>query len=184
MIKMTNKKNNDKEINSENIEFYKLKENMLKNLNFDCGDEDLNEFLLNDSIDHMKSDISIVYLCKYKKEVIGYVALSNDSIEINKEDKEKIKEKYGIFYPYYPAIKVGRLAISKNYQGKGIGTMVIDWVIGLIIELRFKVGIKYIAVDSYSESKTFYENNEFELFELKKERGNTVQMYLEIENHP
>jgi GNAT superfamily N-acetyltransferase len=178
MIKMTNKKNNDKEINSENIEFYKLKEDMLKNLNFDCGDEDLNEFLFNDSINHVKTDISIVYLCKYKKKVVGYVALSNDSIKINEEDKKKL----GMPYLYYPSIKIGRLGISKDYQRKGIGTYIINWVMGLGLELKSYVGIRYLAVDSYSESKVFYKNTNFKILELKKEKKYRVQMYREIKN--
>jgi GNAT superfamily N-acetyltransferase len=173
--------NNDKKINLNNIKICKLKDDMLKGLNFDCGDEELNEFLFDNSIDHMKSEISIVYLLKYKKEIVGYFALSTDSIKITKGDRKKIKEIYGISYPYYPAIKVGRLAIDKNYKRNGIGTMIIDYVMGLVSKLRSDVGIRYLAVDSYSESQKFYENNDFKLFKLK-EKKNIIQMYLEIKN--
>jgi hypothetical protein len=54
---------------------------------------------------------------------------------------------------------------------------------GLMIELRSKVGIKYLAVDSYSESKVFYKNIKFKILELKKEKKYRVQMYREIKNH-
>jgi GNAT superfamily N-acetyltransferase len=196
MIKMTNEKNN-KEINSEDIKFCRLKEEVLNGLTFDCEEDDKNDFLFNDSINHMEAKISIVYLFKYKKEVIGYIALSNDSIKINNKDKKKMK----IRYAQYPAIKIGRLGVTKDYQRKGIGTMIIDWAIWVGIKIGHDLRIRYLSVDSVPESKTFYEKNGFKLlvkkentlkcpecgFKLEeKENDNTLHMYLDLidKNHP
>jgi hypothetical protein len=81
-------------------------------------------------------------------------------------------------YLYYPAIKIGRLGISKDYQRKGIETIIIDWIMGLRLELRSHLGIRYLAVDSYSESKAFYENIKFKILELKKKKEYRVQIYI------
>jgi GNAT superfamily N-acetyltransferase len=176
------KRNNNKEINLHDLEFYELKEQMLKNLNFDCGDEDLNEFILNDSMKNIKSRLSVVYLCKYKGEIVGYVAVSNDSIKIRKEDKKRIGKKIGTKYSHYPAIKIGRLGIDKKYQNKKVGTTIIDWTIGLGIKIGSEVGTRYLSVDAYIKSQTFYEKNEFKSLQKKNKNKHTMPMYLDLEN--
>ncbi len=39
---------------------------------FDCSDDDLNEFLKEDSLKHQKERIAVTYLCFYKDDIIGY----------------------------------------------------------------------------------------------------------------
>ena len=50
--------------------------------------------------------------------LLDFFSLSADSIKINDELK--------IQYPQYPAIKIGRLAVSKEFQNQHIGSLMID----------------------------------------------------------
>jgi len=77
---------------------------------FNCGDEDLNEFLKKDSLEQMAKQLNVTYLCKYNNKIIAFFTLSSDSIKINRDDKHIV----GINYSEYPALKLGRLGVDKR----------------------------------------------------------------------
>ena len=55
---------------------------------FDCGDDDLNDFLLNKAIPYRKSLLAVTYVFENieSKEVIGYFSLANDRVSLNDFD--------------------------------------------------------------------------------------------------
>ena len=157
------------------LEIIKADKEILSSIEFDCGDEDLNEFLLKDSISNIENSLSKIYLCLYDDEVIGFFSLSADSIKIN--------GKLEIHYPMYPAIKIGRLAIHKDYQGMHIGSILIDWIVGFCLELRSDVGIRFISIDAYNQEKikNFYTKNLFEELEPhKNKKRRNIPMYRDL----
>ena len=165
-------------MNNKIIDFNKIKilnasTEILKNLEFDCGDAELNEFLLKDYAKNLESKTCIIYLCKYYEKIVGFFTLSADSIKIN----EKIEP----YYSYYPAIKIGRLGIQKEFHSKKIGTCIIRWITGFCRTLQNKIGIRFISVDAYNHEKQvkFYEKNSFKRF--KSKRSKTIPMYLDLE---
>ena len=105
---------------------------------FDCGDEDLNDFIKNEVQFYKKQLIAMpsVVLEKGKTDkVLAYFTLSNDKVSVtdfasnnqfNKFKKKNFnKEKY---LRSYPSVKIGRLGISKELHGVGIGTNIIDFI--------------------------------------------------------
>jgi GNAT superfamily N-acetyltransferase len=142
---------------------------------FDCVDHDLNEFLKNDAKFQMKSKINVTYVCKYDKKIIAFFTLANDAIKINPRDKKRI----GIKYPDFPALKIGRLAVDRRYERKGFGTLIIYWVAGLAQECSKYIGVRFISVDSYKDSRTLYDKNQF--VELDKEQDGNIPMYCDLE---
>ena len=60
------------------FEVHEFSKELLKNSNFDSGDEDLNEFLYEESIDYCKSNLAVVYLVLYENKLIAYFSLSSD----------------------------------------------------------------------------------------------------------
>lgn len=77
------------------LEIIKADKEILRSIEFDCGDDDLNEFLLVDSFINIDNSLSKIYLCLYEKEVVAFFSLSADSIKIN--------EKLEVAYRTYPA---------------------------------------------------------------------------------
>ena len=71
-------------------------------------------FLFNESLDYCRENLAIVYLVYQGNKVLGYFSLSSDSVKIN--------EKLDIKLKYYPSLKIGRLAVDKEFKRKGIGT--------------------------------------------------------------
>lgn len=161
--------------NVDNLKIVKTDLEQLKTIDFDCGDEDLNEFLLKDSFENIKNNLCTIFLCIYEEDVIGFFSLSADSIKINDELK--------IQYPQYPAIKIGRLAVSKEFQNQHIGSLMIDWVVGFCRNLGNEIGIRFVSVDVYNNAKTinFYNHNQFvELESVKKKNRRNIPMYRDI----
>ena len=164
-----------------NLDFNKLKiikanKDMLLSIDFDCGDDDLNEFLLVDSFDNIDNSLCTIFLCVFDENVIGFFSLSADSIKIN--------NKLTIEYPSYPAIKIGRLAVSKEFQNLHVGSVLIEWIIGFCRNLRKEIGIRVVSVDAYNNINTirFYQNNLFlGLFAvMKKKNRRNIPMYRDI----
>lgn len=163
---------------------------------FNCGIDDLDEFLQEDSLKQMEFRFNVTYVCKYNSEVMGYFTLCSDSItfkRIEDDDKHFLQTK-GVDYPNLPALKLCRLGIHNEYQSKGIGTHLVSIVIRQALELSEKIGIRFITVDAYymSGSWEFYRDKFlFKLFPKEENKilnkyihrphpTQTVAMYLDI----
>lgn len=63
----------------------------------------------------------------------------------------------GFRYKDYPAIKLARLAVDSSLKRQGIGSQLVDFVIGLITEhVMPYTGCRFLVVDSKNESVNFY----------------------------
>ena len=100
-------------------------------LPFDCGDTDLNGFLFDDAKKYAKNLIAVTYIIQNNTHTIAYFNYLNDKISHTDLDNNlsKFTERIGIYLPTekgghksYPAVKIGRLAVSKNIQVGGFGT--------------------------------------------------------------
>lgn len=142
---------------------------------FNCGDEDLNEFLKKDSLEQMAKQLNVTYLCKYNNKIIAFFTLSSDSIKINRDDKHIV----GINYSEYPALKLGRLGVDKRFRQRGLGTQILLLVVGCLFKLSKRVGMRFISVNAYKKSVNFYRKNNFVELEREKSVNQHVSMYFD-----
>jgi GNAT superfamily N-acetyltransferase len=103
-------------------------------------------FFLKDSLLNIDDSLSLIYVCKYNEKIIAFFSLSADSIKIN--------EPLTIRYPQYPAVKIGRLGVHKDYQNMKIGSLILSWVVGFCRQLRKDIGLRFMSVDAYNNSST------------------------------
>lgn len=54
---------------------------------FDCGDNDLNNFLVEDALPYKQRLLSVTYLMVSDDDIVAYFSLSNDKISIPESDK-------------------------------------------------------------------------------------------------
>jgi GNAT superfamily N-acetyltransferase len=155
---------------------------------FDCGNKDLNEFLIEDAKDHIKELMATTYLFEYKNETVAFFSLSND--RLCHEDKiasnSGLKKVKNLLpeqkrYKSLPAVKIGRLGVHKNYKGMGIGTQML-----LFLKYWFthgnKTGCRFLTIDAYNENHIvlFYKKNGFEVLSAKDEKEKTRLMYYDL----
>ena len=152
---------------------------------FDCGDSDLNEFLLNDAKKAFELRIANTFILEDDGRIVAYFCLLNDRIsrnEISRSRWKKIKANFPVSKQFrsYPCIKVGRFAVSMDYRGKNIGT----WLMNKLKE-RLNAGqnqsvFRYITVDAYLSAIDFYRKNGFKELTKKEEDDHTRLMFFDM----
>ena len=151
---------------------------------FDCGDDDLNDFLLNKAILYRKSLLAVTYVLENieSKEIIGYFSLANNRVSLtdfkNKTEFNRFRRNRfvnGKRMKSYPSVKICRLGINKDFHGKGIGSILLYFIKSYFLEEN-KTGCRFITVDAYNDAIPFYQNNDFQ--HLKKEESDTVTRLL------
>ena len=169
----------------EDIKIVRLT-SQLDDLSFDCGDLDLNDFLIRDALDYQNGLIAVTYLVKKQDETIGYVSLANDKISVKDSSKpvwRKIRKNFNRSKHRgdYPAVKVGRLAVSKMYQGKDIGSKILDFIKYSFIKNN-RSGCAFVTVDALRSALPFYFKNKFKCLDDTQlgEDSRTVQLYYNL----
>ncbi len=157
---------------------------------FNCGDDDLNEFLLEKSKNYQQELLATTFIFENETTTYAYYSVFNDSFRI--EDlsflsKNAIKNFLRRLLPHskrhlkhYPAIKIGRLAISKQAQQLGLGRKIMDTIIDYAIKQNEQCACNFILVDAYKDAVGFYEKMQFEYFSDSDLNDEIRQMYLDI----
>jgi GNAT superfamily N-acetyltransferase len=170
-----------------NMKMVRLEENTIIK-SFESENVDLNDFLLNDAKSYLKSLLAVTYLLLSRDEIIAYFCLSHDSLTKASEEKSEWN-KINRTIPNekrrrsYPAIKIGRLAVSKNYTGFGLGKFIIGSVIKMYIANLQQAGCRFITVDAYCNALPFYEKNDFKYLTEKDKPDETRVMYLDLKSY-
>ena len=155
---------------------------------FDCGDEDLNDFIMNDAPLYRETLLAMTYVLKQKStnKVAAYFSVANDRISIkdfptntdfNRFRKHRFVNEKRL--KSYPAIKLCRLGIDKTVQGQHIGTFLIDFISTFFVTDN-KSGCRFLTVDAYSNAISFYLKNGFTFLSMADEGQNTRLMYFDL----
>jgi GNAT superfamily N-acetyltransferase len=131
------------------------------NYSFDCGDTDLTEFFLQDAIPHKKELIGVTYFFydDSGKSAVSFFTVSNDAIRTD-SFKDTLPE--GKRYGFYPAVKIGRFGVNKEYQRQHIGKQMMNFIKRFFISEN-KTGCRFLTVDAYNKPEIleFYGKNGF-----------------------
>ncbi len=127
---------------------------------FDCNIEELNTFLSRYSQKNDALGIGKTFIALDEKENIeGYFTLATAQVafeEIPDDFKGKLPK-----YPI-PALRIARLAVSKDSQGKGIGRWLLAQAFIKAVQVADVTGLYFIIVDAKEISKSFYEHYGFQ----------------------
>ena len=130
---------------------------------FDCGKDLLNNYLKNQAGQDIKRKLSACFVLAEKESngIQGYYTLSNNSIPLSCFP-EKIKKKLPGSYDSIPTTLLGRLAIDKNCQGKGLGKILLIDALKRSYEISKEIGSFAVVVDPIDkEAGLFYEKYDF-----------------------
>lgn len=170
---------------------------------FTCGiDPDMDEFFREDALRYTHYSMGKSYCFRSianPKEIAACFTVSNDSIRIydlpssrknamwkHITNREKLLSRF-------PGVLIGRLAVSENYSGMGIGSQVLDFLKMWFSEPDNKTACRLLIVDAKNSPHVlrFYERNGFEyLFsreldeDLYTKRPSSEQERVERINHP
>ena len=186
----------------ENYYFETLNESHYLN-DFDCGDEDLNDFLKNDALIQQDKKLNLTKLVICEDMLIGYVSLLTDRLTIKniREDRIKLDLKNALNINSknkpIPAVKIGRFALDKKYSGQGLGSHILRNILATLKKIsETNVGFRFIVVEGYAKAFNFYvARNGFENlrrddvkignieFITKRDPTKTFYLYMDLERY-
>lgn len=130
--------------------------------NFSCIHDSLNNYLKLQATKESKAGLSKIYLLvDSSNAVIGYYSLSSSELPRESIPEEMLNKLPGS-YSGYPAILLGRLAVTESETGKGLGgELIVDAIHRCIIH-SYAIGTSVVMVDPIDENAvSFYEKYMF-----------------------
>lgn len=140
---------------------------------FHCGDTDLDEFFAQDVFLYETELLSKAY-CWIRKdrpqEIMAIATFSFDGIKtstLDNSSRNSLQRKIPNTKRHrsYPAVLIGRLGVSTNYQRKGfgVGSQLMDVLKYWFVDENNKAACRYMIVDAYNSDKTlhYYAKNGF-----------------------
>lgn len=116
-----------------------------------------------------------------RNRVCGYA--TTVCAQFSVEEYEMPELLRGYKYRDYPGIKLARLAVDHRYQKQGLGSKLVDFLLGITITaVQPNTGCRLMFVDSKQESVSFYERLGFSsvLPMDGASRRQTVTMWLDL----
>jgi len=137
--------------------------------NFDCGDIDLNDFFNRDAALFQRQRLgkTLYYCLKDTDKIVCAFSLSADSLKTIllpgsriKKIKELIPREKAL--QSYPALLIGRLGVSIEFAGKGIGSQLLE-EIKYYCDMNFRDLVRFLVVDAYNNHAilAYYQKNDF-----------------------
>lgn len=125
---------------------------------FDCGDEDLNDFLRTDAARLEDLGVARTHLAWRVDQLVGYVTLIADSVELQTRERKKLRLLHHD-HPVVPAVKVARLAVATGHRNTfhGTGTLLMAFAYSQAILVSAQIGCRLLTVDAYPKAVSFYE---------------------------
>ncbi len=125
---------------------------------FHCNVKALDHYIHKQAGQDIRRRISRIFVAARPddpKAMLGYYSLSALSIQLN-----QLPEKLARKLPKHPlpAALIGRLAVSQNVMGRGIGKMLLVDAIKRTLSVSDQIAIYAMVVDAINENaKSFYE---------------------------
>lgn len=129
---------------------------------FSCGKESLDRYIKEQASQDADRFYATTFVLVERRGriVLGYYTLSSFGINL-KELPEEIVKKLPR-YPIVPATLLGRLAVDKNYRGKGLGELLLMDALHRALEQADEIGSAAVVVEAKDEEAIrFYKGYEF-----------------------
>lgn len=152
---------------------------------FDCGDDDLNSFLVEDAKSFLDKRIATSYLLVDGDNIVAYFCLLNDKISRQDVTNSQWKKIRGGFperkqFGSYPAVKIGRFAVSSKYRGRNIGTDPMNLLKDMLNNNPNYSAFRFLTVDAYISAINFYLKNNFKPLSEKIQNDHTRLLFFDM----
>lgn len=145
---------------------------------FYCGKESLDNYIRKQASQEFKKRVAMVFVLvdSPNTDVIAYYTLSSYTIALTELSDPFAKNLPR--YPLLPATLLGRLAVDRTQQGKGIGELILIDALKKALEATSQVAsLAVIAEALDGEAVKFYQKYGFQLF-----KQNSMKLYLPMQS--
>ena len=151
---------------------------------FRCGDAALDDFLHRYAgQNQFKSHIAITLVAVDGLRIAGYATIAGGSLRFS-----DVPKALRAGFPRYPipVLRLARLAVDVDYQGRGLGRALTAAVLGQALVVRDVAGCAGVVADAYAEVLPFYEALGFRILDVTSgaspARPRTTAMLLRIDD--
>lgn len=126
---------------------------------FDCGRDPLNRFLIRYAFQNQQAGASLTYLALADDQVAGYYTLAVGQVDYE-DAPERLKK--GLARHPVPIMLLARLAVSRHWQGRGLGAGLLKDAMVRTLRAAEIAGIRAFVVHAKDDdAKAFYERFDF-----------------------
>lgn len=157
---------------------------------FDCGDADLNDFILKESPLYRQALLAVSYVIESKQgnhAVSAYFSLANDRVSLsdfeNKTEFNRFRKHRFVNekrLKSYPATKICRLGVNLQAKGLHLGSFLLDFIKSYFV-IENKTGCRFLTVDAYAAAIPFYLKNGFTLLNEEDANSATRLLYFDLQ---
>lgn len=145
---------------------------------FACGEPSLDAYLRQQAAQHHRAGISTTHVLVDDSDpahILGYYSLSAAQLLLT--DLQEADRKHLPNYPV-PAIRMGRLAVSADEQGKGRGDYLLAHAVTRCLGLREQLGVRVLLVDALHEKAAHF----YRAYGFREATVNSHTLYLPLGN--
>ncbi len=131
----------------------------IKKIDFDCGNQSLNDYLKKYAITNDKNAVAKVFIAikKESQTIVGYYT-SSASVILTQAIRDELQ---GNFPRETPALLIGRIAVNQSVQGQGIGKKLLRHAFDYAVDVSTKTGVYAVRIDAKDEATKEYYKNSF-----------------------
>lgn len=135
---------------------------------FDSGNPDLDSFLCTEEVaEYDRQNLGRTILVYYEGDLVGFFTVCVDGLALDYVVSKKTAKSFvklgDATVDRIPSIKIGRLAVDRKYQNKGIGRYIVKRIVGYSLDVSDQFAVRLIIVESKRQSIDFYLKCGFQL---------------------
>jgi GNAT superfamily N-acetyltransferase len=143
---------------------------------FKCNEKEIDDFIHSQALGFQNQQLGVTYLFNFRSDLVGFTTLCMGHINKQKMPSEDRLLKS---ISSYPALLIGQLGVSVDYQRKGVGKHMCNFCFSMAIRLSQKVGCRFLVVNAVASAVDFYEKYGFTLAP-DQEKQKQKLMFLDI----
>lgn len=131
---------------------------------FSCGDIDLDRFFQRFAgQNQFRHHIGTTYVAVDAERILGFATMAPAEIEVRTLPGDAQRHLPG--YPL-PVLRLARLAVDRQAQGRGIGLALLKTVFGLAKRMAAELGCVGVVVDAKADAVPFYARYGFRVIDV------------------
>lgn len=159
---------------------------------FSCGRKSLDDFLFQEASEYHVSRLGFTSLVFHEDfdGLVGYFSLSNDALPLETSENFDLGLNVDVALGAIPATKIGKFAVRRELQGKGVGQSMMDLLVGESLDSDALSASRLLVTDAANDPSVlgFYRKCGFieSLWAEKQRRHHgkgkppTVKMYMDV----
>lgn len=140
------------------LRFALLDARLHQRASFRCGVAALDSYLGLQAGQHQRDGIATTHVLTDDREparILGYCSLAAAQLQLH--DLQPADRRRLPAYPV-PAVRLGRLAVATEVQGKGYGQLLLGHALNCCVALRGQLGVRVLVVDALDDKAAgFYQ---------------------------